>query len=302
MPIEVEGPDGAVIEFPDGTPAEEMKAAMRRYYAGWQAQGTPSTAQPAAAPARPVSILDSLTPPGVDKRPGDFIGYPEQPALGDFLRPVFGGHNPLAEIYGKFIDPFVPSEPETEEEKARADWLANRGYGERALDTLAAVGNLPVAVVTGGRASVPDILNYFGLTGAAQSYGRSLEDFSAANAPQLEALGAVGEVALGVPALSSLGRMPRSHVPRRAPGPAQIEPPPNPQQNSEEKEAQQEALKLPEYRPKVSAITFAPTPEAFSFTSRIARSSMGSPRQNSSKSKSTTRPDATHSWPGWKSP
>lgn len=47
------------------------------------------------------------------------------------------------------------------------------------------------------------------------------------------------------------------------------EPPPNPQQNSEEKEAQQEALKLPEYRPKVSAITFAPTPEAFSSQSLI---------------------------------
>lgn len=33
MPIEVEGPDGAVIEFPDGTPPATMQAAMRKHYA-----------------------------------------------------------------------------------------------------------------------------------------------------------------------------------------------------------------------------------------------------------------------------
>lgn len=41
------------------------------------------------------------------------------------------------------------------------------------------------------------------------------------------------------------------------------EPLPNLQQNSGEKEAQQEALKPPEYRPEVSAISFAPTDEVF---------------------------------------
>jgi hypothetical protein len=38
---------------------------------------------------------------------------------------------------------------------------------------------------------------------------------------------------------------------------------PSLQQNSREKEAQQEALKLPEYRPEVSAISFSPNDEVF---------------------------------------
>ena len=35
MAIEVEGPDGAVIEFPDGTPPDVMKGAMQKHYASF---------------------------------------------------------------------------------------------------------------------------------------------------------------------------------------------------------------------------------------------------------------------------
>lgn len=38
MPIEIEGPDGAIIEFPDNTPNDVMQNAMRKYYATQQPQ------------------------------------------------------------------------------------------------------------------------------------------------------------------------------------------------------------------------------------------------------------------------
>jgi hypothetical protein len=34
MPIQVQGPDGQLLEFPDGTSRETMKAAMQKRYGG----------------------------------------------------------------------------------------------------------------------------------------------------------------------------------------------------------------------------------------------------------------------------
>lgn len=44
MPIQVQGPDGQMLEFPDGTPRETMKAAMAKRY------GAPKPAAPESAP------------------------------------------------------------------------------------------------------------------------------------------------------------------------------------------------------------------------------------------------------------
>lgn len=38
MPIEVEGPDGSIVEFPDGTSQDVMSAAMRTHYANMQSK------------------------------------------------------------------------------------------------------------------------------------------------------------------------------------------------------------------------------------------------------------------------
>lgn len=52
--IEVEAPDGAVIEFPDGTPPEVMSTAMKKYL-GQSATAAPA-AEPAAAEPKPSGI------------------------------------------------------------------------------------------------------------------------------------------------------------------------------------------------------------------------------------------------------
>lgn len=65
MPIQVQGPDGQLLEFPDGTDRETMRSAMQRRYGGPQqpkadplaaytraAQGTGSFASPRAAAAK----------------------------------------------------------------------------------------------------------------------------------------------------------------------------------------------------------------------------------------------------------
>ena len=42
MPIQVQGPDGQLLEFPDGTPEATMKAAMQKRYGGPASAPKPS--------------------------------------------------------------------------------------------------------------------------------------------------------------------------------------------------------------------------------------------------------------------
>ncbi|ALA16074.1 MULTISPECIES: hypothetical protein [Chelatococcus] len=65
--IEIEAPDGSIVEFPDGTPDDVITDAMRRAFGGPQQSGTPVAQAPAAAPqpapgaqpAPPISLGDS---------------------------------------------------------------------------------------------------------------------------------------------------------------------------------------------------------------------------------------------------
>ena len=56
--VDVVGPDGAKISFPDDTPRDAMKAALAKHY------GPPKTAAPpqAAAPAQPEATLKPYEP------------------------------------------------------------------------------------------------------------------------------------------------------------------------------------------------------------------------------------------------
>lgn len=57
MTIEVEGPDGAIIEFPDGTPPETMKAALAKHYG----EATPAPQLPGNVVSRALqSVADPL--------------------------------------------------------------------------------------------------------------------------------------------------------------------------------------------------------------------------------------------------
>lgn len=57
--IEIEAPDGTIVEFPAGTPDDVILRVMRQNYGGPQAQATP-----AAAPAAPVSGANLMAPAG----------------------------------------------------------------------------------------------------------------------------------------------------------------------------------------------------------------------------------------------
>jgi hypothetical protein len=122
---------------------------------------------------------------------------PAPPQFGDSLKPIFGGHNPIAETYGAVIDPFIPTAPRSEGERSRAEWLNQRGYGERAADTAAFVASMPVRIATQGHYGAGDALSAIGFPNAGQSVSNAEGDFARANAPQLEAIQTVGDAALG---------------------------------------------------------------------------------------------------------
>lgn len=76
--IEVEGPDGSIIEFPDGTPDDVIKGVMQRQF------GAPQ--QPQAAPAQPPQMPPQPQPPA-NQRPAPV----DWDAAGRRLREAWGG-------------------------------------------------------------------------------------------------------------------------------------------------------------------------------------------------------------------
>jgi hypothetical protein len=159
MTIRVSTPGGATIEFPEGTDTATIQRVMQ------QASGT------VVSPARMPSDYAPLPVPGqsVAPNPGRF---------GDFLRPVFGGHNPIAEV----ADVALPA----------LDPRSKRDLPTRALDTMNFAASLPLQAV--GLPSVGQIGEWLiGPNSVAQSERRFAEN----NPDLLYGLGWAGAAAGG---------------------------------------------------------------------------------------------------------
>lgn len=162
-------------------------------------------------------------PPPV--KPGG-VATPIKPRFGDFLKPIAGGRNPVADVVDDIVDPFIPDgEGRTADEQA---WLAKRGLPERAADAASFAASLPVRMVTGGRGGLGDVVEGLG----APEYGAALkageQDFVAANRPQFEALANLGDAAMGSASFVPKPSMPR--VPRQV---ARMEPVAKPSSKAE---------------------------------------------------------------------
>lgn len=71
MTIEVEAPDGSVVEFPDGTPLRTIQAIMRRQFGG-----QPPSAQPQQPPADVLSDVAGQSVRGVNRSFNAVLGIP----------------------------------------------------------------------------------------------------------------------------------------------------------------------------------------------------------------------------------
>jgi hypothetical protein len=76
VPVEIEAPDGSVVEFPDGTPPDVMTRAMRAKFGGPSTSPAPASPSP-AAPPRPdtrtfrAPILPNTQPSDVSRTMGE---------------------------------------------------------------------------------------------------------------------------------------------------------------------------------------------------------------------------------------
>ena len=164
--------------------------------------------------------------------PPGFTLLDEQPPRGAMPSPVQlpPGFTLMEDMSAEDLGvPAAPGDPAGEarlaEIKRRNDaasaqekaWLASRSPTQRAGDTAAFIGSMPVRAVTGGNKGVGDILRAFGFEDYAKSYERSEQDFARANPDVIQTLGAVGEVAAGIPALNTMGRVAPPRTPGRQP-------------------------------------------------------------------------------------
>lgn len=102
-----------------------------------------------------------------------------QPRTGDFLKPYFGGHNPIAETYDTFIEPFT-------------EVSSDRPIAERAMDTVNFAASVPLRALR--LPSVGELgEQYLGDPSLRESEERFIEN----NPKILQAIGAAGEVAAG---------------------------------------------------------------------------------------------------------
>ena len=136
----------------------------------------------AARPRSQDEVADAMIP-----RP-DSPGSAPQQRFGDSLKPVFGGHNPAAEVADLIWPEISP-----EDQKFRDA----RGVGERMGGTAAFAAGVPIRMITQGKYGASDALSYFGFPSAAETVGQSERDFGRANEPMLNTLGALGEISAG---------------------------------------------------------------------------------------------------------
>lgn len=141
------------------------------------------------------------------------VGTKEQDnsRIGDGLKPYFGGHNPIAETYDNFVDPFVPRAPKNDDEKALAEANANRTFTDRVVDSANFVGSLPVRMATRGEYGAGDLIN-LAAPGAGDAALASETRFTDANAPQLEVLTKAGELGAGTIGIVPSPRIERPNV------------------------------------------------------------------------------------------
>lgn len=139
-------------------------------------------AQPQLAPARTPQL-----PPGFEMVPTanptvmqELAVTEAQPRTGDFLKPYFGGHNPIAETYDTFVEPFT-------------EVSSDRPIVDRVLDTVSFAGSVPFQAF---RLPSPGQLGeqYLG----DPSLREREENFAENNPKIIRALGAAGEVAPGI--------------------------------------------------------------------------------------------------------
>lgn len=105
--------------------------------------------------------------------------------FGDALKPIFGGHNPIAET----VDMISPT----------LDTSSKRPLSTRAIDTAAFALNMPVRIATQGKYGIDDAIKY--ATGGAYGAERLAEGergFVENNPAIVNAMGAIGEIAPGV--------------------------------------------------------------------------------------------------------
>lgn len=183
--IEVEAPDGTIVEFPDGTPREVMRDAMQRRFGGGgggSAPGAPPSATPAPAPAAPAAPAD-------DSFMGSLLsalGYADRTGA-NFVR---GARQGLANIVGLPVDlvnaspVLVGAEPFSEEP----------AFGSKSIDrALSGYGAIP-------EPPADDIVQR-----GARRVG---EEVGAAAVPTAAALGTAARVGVeGARQLPSLARM-----------------------------------------------------------------------------------------------
>jgi hypothetical protein len=167
----------------------------------------------------------------LDKMRGEGTDLGEQPAPnqtrpGDALKPAFGGHNPVAEIFDTFIEPFIPA---ASPPPGAPPPPPGRPLLDRAAGLAATAASIPSRVVTQGQIGAGDLLSGAGFPNAGAAVNTAETDFAQANAPQLEALKAAGDYSMGMVGLPPMqvgpGAMRRPAPVNRAAEP-QMAPPP----------------------------------------------------------------------------
>jgi hypothetical protein len=169
--------------------------------------------------------LDKMQGQGIDLGQAPAPQAPAQARPGDMLKPAFGGHNPVAEIFDNLVEPFLPGNQPPPDQPPEP----GRPLLDRAAGLAATVGSMPVRLATQGQKGLGDVIQGAGdltsspmLQGAGQAVSGAEQDFAQANAPQLEALKTAGDWsmgAFGLPPMSAPGTL------RRAPAPTRVKEP-----------------------------------------------------------------------------
>lgn len=121
----------------------------------------------------------TMPPAGI--RVGQVVsgGPTEQPRAGDSLKPVFGGNNPIADIYDTFVEPLT-------------DWSTNRSVLDAAKDAAAFTASVPTSML--GLPTPGQLVE----KGTGWSGWKDAEQGFVKNNPKIiRALGALGEVTAG---------------------------------------------------------------------------------------------------------
>lgn len=184
MPIEVEGPDGAIYEFPDGTPQATIAGAMRKRY---PAPKTVPAAKPKAAPPRK-SFLDEAAGFAANLNRGLLIGDEFTAGLGTVADLVTGkvkprvgpgqspvGLSPLIRGVGDAYDRNMRTTRRVEDDfRKRRPLVAGAAQGAGTAATAIVPGAPVIQAAAAGRVGAAALTG--GVNAAAQGYASGLLD------------------------------------------------------------------------------------------------------------------------------